>query len=154
MSIGEHDTCPYCGHSNKLISRDDAAVKELAELLKEAHEHVCDLCCPSTGKVMNMTVTKADIAQQIADNCGFLRGEAAEIMDRLLDLIKASLVSGDGVMISGFGKWSVKSKRPRRGRNPQTGEEMMLDGRKVVIWKYSPVLKKAMSRTLLNHGSR
>lgn len=50
MSIGEHDTCPYCGHSNKLISRDAAAVKELAELLKEAHEHVCDLCCPSTGK--------------------------------------------------------------------------------------------------------
>ncbi len=50
-------------------------------------------------------------------------------------------------MISGFGKWHVRSKRPRRGRNPQTGQEMVLDARRVVTWKYSPVLKKAVNGT-------
>jgi integration host factor subunit alpha len=49
-------------------------------------------------------------------------------------------------MISGFGKWHVKSKHARRGRNPQTGEAMILDARKVVTWTYSPVLKKAVNR--------
>ena len=79
-----------------------------------------------------MTLKKADIAQKIADDCGFMKGEGAEIVEKLLGLIKTSLVSGENVVISGFGKWSVKSKGPRRGRNPQTGEEVILDGRKVV----------------------
>ncbi len=48
-------------------------------------------------------------------------------------------------MISGFGKWTVKAKHSRRGRNPQTGEELILDARRVVTWKYSPVLKKAVN---------
>ena len=51
-------------------------------------------------------------------------------------------------MISGFGKWTVKSKNARRGRNPQTGEEMVLDARRVVTWSYSPVLKKAVNEGL------
>lgn len=88
-----------------------------------------------------MTITKADLAKKIADDCGFMKGEALEITEKLLDLVKERLIAGEDVMISGFGKWSVKSKRPRRGRNPHTGEELILDGRKVVTWKYSPVLK-------------
>ena len=56
------------------------------------------------------------------------------------------LFEGEDVMISGFGKWSVKSKHARRGRNPQTGEELILDARKVVTWQYSPVLKKAVNK--------
>jgi integration host factor subunit alpha len=48
-------------------------------------------------------------------------------------------------MISGFGKWNVRSKHPRRGRNPKTGEQMILDPRRVVTWSYSPVLKKAVN---------
>jgi integration host factor subunit alpha len=92
-----------------------------------------------------MTLTKADIAEKIADECGFMRGEAAEIMEKLLEIMKAALVSGEDVMISGFGRWSVKDKRERRGRNPQTGDELLLDSRRVVTWKYSPRLKESVN---------
>ena len=50
-------------------------------------------------------------------------------------------------MVSGFGKWNVKAKNARRGRNPQTGERLMLDARRVVTWRYSPVLKKACNES-------
>ena len=93
-----------------------------------------------------MTVTKADLAQKVADDCGFMKGEAAEIIEKLMEIMKARLVAGEDVMISGFGKWSVKAKRARRGRNPQTGEELILQARRVVTWQYSPVLKKAVNR--------
>lgn len=92
-----------------------------------------------------MTLTKADIAQKIANDCGFMKGEASEIVEKLLDIVKNRLIVGEDVMISGFGKWTVKSKHARRGRNPQTGEELVLDARKVVTWSYSPVLKKAVN---------
>ncbi|MCX5862703.1 MAG: integration host factor subunit alpha [Desulfomonile sp.] len=92
-----------------------------------------------------MTLTKADIAKKIADDCGFMKGEATEIVEKLLEIIKGKLIAGEDVMISGFGKWTVKAKHSRRGRNPQTGEELILDARRVVTWKYSPVLKKAVN---------
>jgi integration host factor subunit alpha len=94
-----------------------------------------------------MTLTKADLAKKVADDCGFLKGEAQEIVEKLLDLIKEKLIAGEDVMISGFGKWSVKEKRARRGRNPQTGESLVLNERRVVTWKYSPLLKEAVNRT-------
>jgi integration host factor subunit alpha len=99
-----------------------------------------------------MTLTKADIAKKIADDCGFMKGEATEIIEKLLDLIKAKLIAGEDVMISGFGKWTVKSKHSRRGRNPQTGAELILDARRVVTWKYSPVLKKAVNSSAAQQG--
>ncbi|MGO9569773.1 MAG: integration host factor subunit alpha [Desulfomonilaceae bacterium] len=92
-----------------------------------------------------MTLTKADIAQKIADDCGFMKGEASEIIEKLLGIMKDRLASGEDVMISGFGKWNVKSKHARRGRNPKTGEEMVLDARRVITWKYSPHFKKAVN---------
>jgi integration host factor subunit alpha len=92
-----------------------------------------------------MTLTKANIAQKVADHCGFMRNEAAEVLEKLLDIMKKKLVAGEDIMISGFGRWEVKSKRSRTGRNPQTGQEMVLDARRVVTWKYSPVLKKAVN---------
>jgi integration host factor subunit alpha len=92
-----------------------------------------------------MTLTKAHIAQKVANDCGFLKGEATEIFENLLTIMKKSLIAGEDVMISGFGKWQVRSKRPRKGRNPQTGHEMVLDARKVVTWGYSPVLKRAIN---------
>jgi len=94
-----------------------------------------------------MTFTKALIAKKIGDDCGFMRGEGIEILEKLLAIMKARLVAGEDVMISGFGKWSVKSKHARRGRNPQTGKEIVLDARRVVTWKYSPRLKSAMNGT-------
>jgi integration host factor subunit alpha len=90
-----------------------------------------------------MTLTKADLAQKIAGDCGFMKGEATEVLEKLLGIMKASLIAGEDVMISGFGKWSVRQKRPRRGRNPQTGEELALDARRVVTWKWSRLLKEA-----------
>jgi len=94
-----------------------------------------------------MTLTKVNIAQKVADDCGFLKGEAQEIVDRLLGIVKDKLIQGEEVMISGFGKWTVKSKQARKGRNPQTGEEMLLDARRVVTWSYSPLLKKAVNKS-------
>ena len=92
-----------------------------------------------------MTLTKADIAQKIADDCGFMKGEGQEIVDKLLEIIKERLIAGEDVMISGFGKWSVRAKNARRGRNPQTGDELLLDARRVVTWKYSPLMKKRVN---------
>ena len=94
-----------------------------------------------------MTLTKVQIAQKVADDCGFMKGEASEIIEKLLEIMKSRLASGGDVVISGFGKWNVRSKHSRRGRNPQTGEQMVLDARKVVTWKYSPVLKKVVNET-------
>jgi integration host factor subunit alpha len=74
-----------------------------------------------------------------------VRAEAAEVLEKLLDIMKKRLIAGEDVMISGFGKWAVKSKHPRRGRNPQTGEQIILDRRRVVTWSYSPVLKKMVN---------
>ena len=92
-----------------------------------------------------MTLTKIQIAQEVANDCGFMRGEAAEILEKLLDIMKKKLIAGEDVMISGFGKWHVRSKRPRRGRNPKTGHELVLNARTVVTWRYSPVLKKVVN---------
>jgi integration host factor subunit alpha len=92
-----------------------------------------------------MTFTKALIAKKIADDCGFMKGEADEIFEKMLNIMKAKLVAGEDVMMSGFGKWSVKSKHARKGRNPKTGEQILLDARSVVTWKYSPRLKSAMN---------
>jgi integration host factor subunit alpha len=94
---------------------------------------------------MYMTLTKADIVQKIADDCGFSKGESSEIVEKLLDIMKNSFIQGEDVMISGFGKWSVKQTNSRKGRNPQTGETLILDARKVITWKYSPVLKKSVN---------
>jgi len=93
-----------------------------------------------------MTFTKALIAKKIADDCGFTKGEAIGILEKLLEIMKSRLAAGENVMISGFGKWSVKSKHARKGRNPKTGEPMELDARRVVTWKYSPLLKAATNK--------
>jgi integration host factor subunit alpha len=92
-----------------------------------------------------MTFTKAHIAKKIADDCGFMKGEAIEILEKLIEIMKARLAAGEDVMISSFGKWSVKSKHARIGRNPKTGEPMVLDARRVFTWSYSPVVKKKVN---------
>ena len=97
------------------------------------------------GEVV-MTFTKALIAKKIADDCGFMKGEAMEVVEKLLEILKKRLAAGEDVMISGFGKWNVKSKHARTGRNPKTGKPMALDARRVVTWSYSPVLKTALNK--------
>jgi len=89
-----------------------------------------------------MTLTKADLINQIFTSLpGYTSTQAREAVETLLKIIKSSLENGDNVLLSGFGKFSVKDKRPRKGRNPQTGEELILDARRVVTFKPSGKLK-------------
>ena len=68
-----------------------------------------------------MTLTKADMAQKIADDCGFLKGEATEVFENLLAIMKKSLIAGEDVMISGFGKWQVGLNDPVKAGIPKAG---------------------------------
>jgi integration host factor subunit alpha len=91
------------------------------------------------------TMTKADIVERIYEKVGFSKKEASEIVESIFEIIKARLERGDKVKISGFGNFVVNLKRPRKGRNPQTGEEIIITGRKVLTFKASQVLKKTIN---------
>ena len=92
-----------------------------------------------------MTFTKDPFISEVAKENGYLRNQSAGIIENLIEIIKSKLVSGEDVLISGFGKFCVKEKRERRGRNPATGEDMMLDARKVVTFKCSGQLRDKIS---------
>ena len=92
-----------------------------------------------------MTLTKADIADTISDQVGYTKRESLKVVDQLFEYIKNSLESGEDVLISGFGKFSVKDKRARKGRNPQTGDPLLLSPRKVVTFKYSGKLRDVIN---------
>ena len=91
-----------------------------------------------------MTLTKADLVEKISEN-GLSRKEASDVVEALLDLMKKSLESGEDVLISGFGKFNVKEKRGRRGRNPATGKDLYLDARRVVTFQCSGVLRDRLN---------
>ena len=93
-----------------------------------------------------MTVTKAHIIENLFSKNLFTKTESAHIIETLFELIKQSLQNGEEVMISGFGKFSVKEKQQRRGRNPQSGEPMTVSPRRVVTFHYSAVLKEKMNQ--------
>jgi integration host factor subunit alpha len=88
-----------------------------------------------------MALTKAHIVKAIAEQIGFPKNHSSEIVETLLELIKSSLGSGEDLLISGFGKFYVKEKAERRGRNPATGEDMVLAPRRVVTFKCSGKLR-------------
>ncbi|HUI26558.1 MAG TPA: integration host factor subunit alpha [Candidatus Kryptonia bacterium] len=90
-------------------------------------------------------MTKSDIVERIYDRVGFSKKEASEVVESIFELIKGRLEQGEKVKISGFGNFVVHQKRPRKGRNPQTGQEIIITGRKVLSFKASPVLKKSMN---------
>jgi len=94
---------------------------------------------------MSDTLTKAHIVEAVADANGFSRKNSIETVEALLELIKQSLESGDDVMISGFGKFCVKNKKKRKGRNPITGKDLILAPRKVVTFKWSEKLKEKLN---------
>ena len=93
-----------------------------------------------------MTLTKAQIVEMISENNGFTRNKSVNVLETLIEIIKRDLASGEDVLISGFGKFCVKDKHQRRGRNPSTGEDLMLDSRKVVTFNCSGKLRKAISK--------
>ena len=94
-----------------------------------------------------MTTTKSDLVNAVAEANGFPQNKSAEIVETLIDLIKTKLASGEDVLISGFGKFCVKKKRERRGRNPATGEDMILEARKVVTFKCSGQLRDKINKS-------
>jgi len=93
-----------------------------------------------------MSLTKDYIVKALAKENGYPINHAVEIIETLLELIKSKLVSGEDVLISGFGKFCVNEKRERRGRNPATGEDMMLKARKVVTFKCSGQLRDKINQ--------
>ena len=92
-----------------------------------------------------MSLTKIDITESIREKFGLPKKDCARIVESLFDIIKDDLNIGDDVMISGFGKWTVKSKKERKGRNPQTGQALMIGARRVVTFKPSSVLRGRVS---------
>jgi integration host factor subunit alpha len=88
-----------------------------------------------------MALTKAQITEEISNRSGFTMKKSTDVVESLLEILKSTLASGDDVLISGFGKFCVKEKDSRRGRNPATGEDMMLSARKVVTFKCSASLR-------------
>src|SRR5256885_1309156 len=92
-----------------------------------------------------MTMTKADIVERIYERVGFSKKEATEVVESIFELVKRHLERGEKVKVSGFGNFVVNEKRPRKGRNPQTGEEIVISGRRVLTFKASQVLKKTMN---------
>jgi len=94
-----------------------------------------------------LTTTKANLINAVAEANGFPLNKSVEIIEILLELLKAKLAAGENVLISGFGKFCVKKKRKRRGRNPATGEQMMLEARRVVTFKCSGQLRDKINKT-------
>ena len=88
-----------------------------------------------------MTLTKANIVEAVAEQIGYTKNQSVNTIETLLELIKISLESGEDVLVSGFGKICVKEKHERRGRNPATGEDMMLEPRRVVTFNCSHKLR-------------
>nr|WP_320011090.1 integration host factor subunit alpha [uncultured Desulfobulbus sp.] len=89
-----------------------------------------------------MTITKADLVRQIYhSHPEMTKMRSTRAVELFLNLAKNSLIAGDNLLLSGFGKFKIKDKRLRRGRNPQTGEELMLDARRVVTFKPSGKLR-------------
>jgi len=103
-----------------------------------------------------MALTKKDIVEQVYNELEFPRNQSVEIVESLLELIKASLESGGDLLVSGFGKFTVRDKHERKGRNPATGEDLMLKPRRVVTFKWSGThqrfkgLPKSYDTTLSN----
>lgn len=91
-------------------------------------------------------MTKADIIEQIYEKVGFSKKESAEIVELVFDTMKETLERGEKIKVSGFGNFVVRRKRPRIGRNPQTGEEIEISARRVLTFRPSQVLKAMLNK--------
>ena len=93
-----------------------------------------------------MPMTKANLIDSIYNNLDLQKQESRIIVESLLETIKHTLESGEDVLISGFGKFCVKDKKDRKGRNPQTGNDLILDARRVVTFKCSRTLRENLNK--------
>jgi integration host factor subunit alpha len=92
-----------------------------------------------------MALTKDDIVEVVYEETGFPKNQSVELVETLLELIKKTLESGEDVLVSGFGKFRVKEKKERRGRNPATNCDLMLRPRRVVTFKWSGKLRRRLN---------
>ena len=93
----------------------------------------------------SMTLTKADLVQKVYQEHNLTKAQASEAVETFLKIAKNCLENGEDLLVSGFGKFNVKDKKARRGRNPQTGEELILAARKVVTFKPSGILRERIN---------
>jgi integration host factor subunit alpha len=97
-------------------------------------------------------MTKADIVQAVYTKLGgFSKKEAADLVDQVFDSMKETLGRGEKIKISGFGNFVLRDKRQRQGRNPQTGEPIVITARRVLNFKASQLLKQALNDGIVNH---
>jgi integration host factor subunit alpha len=92
-----------------------------------------------------MALTKAEIIQSITDQIGFAKNQSSDVTEALIEIIKRTLASGVDVLVSGFGKFVVNEKAKRKGRNPATGDEMILRPRRIVTFKCSGKLRRKIN---------
>lgn len=92
-----------------------------------------------------MTLTKARVVNTIHEKIGLPKKEAAETIEMLLEIIKRTLADGEDILVSGFGKFCIKEKKARKGRNPATGSDMLLNKRRVVTFRCSAALREKIN---------
>jgi integration host factor subunit alpha len=92
-----------------------------------------------------MTLTKELLIERICMATGLTKNQSKTALETLFETIKGNLAGGEEVLVSGFGKFGVKEKGRRRGRNPQTGDDLMLDPRRIVSFRCSPVLREKIN---------
>jgi integration host factor subunit alpha len=92
-----------------------------------------------------MALNKEHLLNSISNHLGMTKGRSAQLVESLLEIIKSTLESGEDVLITGFGKFCVREKSERRGRNPRTEEQMTLASRRIVTFKCSPVLRERIN---------
>ncbi|MGE3551066.1 MAG: integration host factor subunit alpha [Geobacter sp.] len=91
-------------------------------------------------------MTKADIVEKIHSTTGLSKKDSAAMMESVFTIMKESLEAGESIKVSGFGNFEVKQKDARRGRNPQTGEAITIEARKVLTFKPSTLLRQAVNK--------
>ena len=95
-----------------------------------------------------MTITKSEMVKIICEKIGFGLKESTEIVEQVFEIMKETLEGGENIKITGFGNFVVRQKRSRKGRNPQTGGELVISGRRVVTFKPSVILRKVLNQAV------
>lgn len=90
-------------------------------------------------------MTKADIVEKVAEKCGISKKDSIDMVESVFSVLKTTLENGEDLKISGFGKFEVKNKHERKGRNPQTGESIIIDARRILSFKPSTILKESIN---------
>lgn len=89
-------------------------------------------------------MTKADIVEKVAEKCGISKKDSIDMVESVFSVLKTTLENGEDIKISGFGKFEVKNKHERKGRNPQTGEAIIIEARRILSFKPSIILKNTV----------